>query len=81
MRTTLIIDDSLLESARDTANRTCGSIGEIISKWALRGLRGSSGPGTPDKVSRTSKLTFPTFPVRPDAAPVTGEIVRRLERA
>jgi hypothetical protein len=78
MRTTLTIDDSLLAAARDAANRTGRSIGEIISEWALRGLRVSPGPRTVVRVKRTSKLMFPTFPVRADAAPVTGEIVHRL---
>jgi hypothetical protein len=78
MRTTLTIDDSLLAAARDAANRTGRSIGEIISDWALRGVRGSPGPRRAVKAGRTSKLTFPTFPVRANAAPVTGEVVRRL---
>ena len=78
VRTTLTIDDSLLEAAREVANRTGRSIGEIISEWALRGLRGSPGAGETAKARRNSRLIFPTFPVRADAAPVTGEIVHRL---
>ena len=78
VRTTLTIDDSLLEAAREVANRTGRSIGEIISEWALRGLRGSPGAGETAKARRNSRLIFPAFPVRADAAPVTGEIVHRL---
>jgi hypothetical protein len=78
MRTTLTIDDSLLAAARDAANRTGRSIGEIISEWALRGLRGSPGAEEMAKTRRNSRRTFPTFTVRADAAPVTGEIVHRL---
>jgi hypothetical protein len=78
VRTTLTIDDSLLEAARDVANRTGRSMGEIISEWALRGLRGSPGAGETAKARRNARLIFPTFPVRVDAAPVTGEIVHRL---
>jgi hypothetical protein len=78
VRTTLTIDDSLLEAARDVANRTGRSIGEIISEWALRGLRGSPGAGQTAKARRNARLIFPTFPVRADAAPVTGENVLRL---
>jgi hypothetical protein len=78
VRTTLTIDDSLLEAARDVANRTGRSMGEIISEWALRGLRGSPGAGKAAKARRNSRLMFPTFPVRADAAPVTGEIIHQL---
>ena len=78
VRTTLTIEDSLLEAARDVANRTGRSIGEIISEWALRGLRGSPSAGETAKARRNSRRIFPTFPVRAEAAPVTGEIVHRL---
>jgi hypothetical protein len=78
VRTTLTIDDSLLEAAREVANRTGRSIGDIISEWALRGLRGSPGTEKTVKARRNSQLMFPTFPVRADAAPVTGELVHRL---
>jgi hypothetical protein len=61
VRTTLTIDDSLLEAARDVANRTGRSIGEIISEWALRGLRGSPGAGQTAKPGEMLGLFFRRF--------------------
>ncbi len=71
MRTTLTIDDDLLEAAREMAQRQGRSIGEVISELARRGLQ----PRT--KAGRT-RNGVPLLPLRTGAPPVTLEIVNRL---
>ena len=62
MRTTLKIDDDVLEAARHLAIVQEKTIGEIISQLARRG-----------KVDRQ----FPVFEVSDEAAPLTSELVQR----
>lgn len=68
MRTTLSIDDDVLDAARALARAEGRSIGEVVSGLARRGLR-------PPPRRRTRR--FPTFDVPPDAAPITPEDVAR----
>jgi hypothetical protein len=44
MRTTLDIDDRVLDIAREKARREGISVGKAVSDYALRGIRGE-GPG------------------------------------
>lgn len=67
MRTTLEIDDAVLDAARAIAREDGVSLGHAVSRLALRGLRGV-GP-----VDTTAG--FPTFAIETDAAPLTLEIV------
>ena len=68
MRTTVAIDDDVLEAARALARAEGRSIGQVLSELARRGLR-PAVPG-PDG-------GFPTFPVPPEAAPLTADDVAR----
>jgi negative regulator of replication initiation len=71
MRTTLMIDDDILDAARELAARQNRSIGEAVSELARRALRpAASDTATPSGV--------PLLPVRADARPVTLEMVNWL---
>ena len=72
MRTTLTIDDDLVEAARALANQERVSIGEAVSRLIRMGLRG------PVKMRR-GKSAFPVFKVSEDAKPITLEAVKRAE--
>jgi hypothetical protein len=70
MRTTLTLDDDVLASARALAAQRGVSIGTIVSDLARRGL----APSQPAAIRYGIRL----FPVRPDAGPVTPELVKSL---
>jgi hypothetical protein len=70
MRTTLTIDDDVLEAARAIAERRGQSIGTVVSELARRGLAPTPDAGTRNGVR--------LLPQRPEEQPVTPEIVRRL---
>jgi len=70
MRTTLTLDDDVLESARAIALQRGVAIGSIISDLARRGL----GPVESSAVRNGIRL----FPVRANAGIVTPEIVKSL---
>ena len=70
MRTTLTLDDDVLASARALAAQRGVPIGAIISDLARRGL----APAQPSATSNGIRL----FPVRPEAGPVTPELVKTL---
>lgn len=63
MRTTLQIDDDVLESARAIAASGGPSVGAVISELARRSL-------LPVRPSRGGP--FPTFGVPPDGPPITA---------
>ncbi|TDI38753.1 MAG: antitoxin [Acidobacteria bacterium] len=69
MRTTLKIDDDVLQAARNLATVQEKTVGEVISQLARRGL----APRVPREVDRQ----FPVFEVADEAAPLTSELVRR----
>lgn len=71
MRTTLTLDDDILESARAIAEVRGVSIGAVISDLARASL---AAPRGGDRVRNGIVL----FPVRPDAERVTPDLVRRL---
>jgi hypothetical protein len=68
MRTTLEIDDDVLQAARRLAAAKGRSIGKALSDLARRGLAHRS---------RSKRhLGFPAFDVAPGAAPITLELVK-----
>lgn len=69
MRTTLQIDDDVLNAARSIARSEERSIGEVISELARRGL-------APRAQAETAS-GFPVFAVPESATPITPEMVRR----
>jgi len=69
MRTTLVIEDDVLEAARSLAEAEGKSLGEVISGLARRGLAPSSQQADDDG--------FPVFSLPPDAKPITLETVQR----
>jgi negative regulator of replication initiation len=68
MRTTLEIDDDVLQAARSVAAAEGKNIGKALSDLARRGL-------APRSQSKT-RSGFPVFDVPPDAAPITLELVK-----
>lgn len=69
MRTTLVIEDDVLEAARSLAETEQKSLGEVISALARRGL----APQRQEAVEEG----FPVFSVSPGAKPITLEMVHR----
>lgn len=68
MRTTLELDDDILDAARELARARRTSIGAVISDLARAGLR----PATIDIVDG-----LPVIRARPGAQVITSEMVRR----
>jgi len=68
MRTTLDIDDDVLEVARALAAAEGRSIGQAVSGLARRGLTANL---------RVDESGLPVFTVPVDATPITAETVRR----
>lgn len=71
MRTTLSIDDDILAAAKELAAKQRKSIGEVLSSLAREALR-------PRKQTRRTRSGVPLLPVRPNAVPVTLDLVNRL---
>jgi hypothetical protein len=70
MRTTVAIDDDVLVAAKAMAVQQQRSLGEVISELARRSLRRPQGSGERNGV--------PLLSTRPDAPPVTLDIVNAL---
>jgi len=70
MRTTLMVDDDVLAAARALAAQRGQSIGKVISDLARQALAPVQAAGERNGV--------PLFPLRPDARPVTMELVNKL---
>jgi hypothetical protein len=68
MRTTLAIDDDVLEEARQIAAAEGRSVGAVISTLARRSL-------APTGIRHDA--TFPAFDVAQDAPVITSEMVAR----
>jgi hypothetical protein len=71
MRTTLTIDDDILEAARERADFERKTIGAVISTLARKGLC----PAEPPPVYRNG---IRLLPIQPGSGPVTLEHVNRL---
>lgn len=69
MRTTLSIDDDLLEHAKRIARSRRVSLGRVVSELMRRGLE----PQIEDRDA------FPVFEVSSTATPITGEKIREAE--
>ena len=72
MRTTLDIDDDVLQAAKELAAREQKTAGKLISEWARRGLRGPAGRGSEPVVSNG----FEVLPA--EGRLVTNELVRQV---
>lgn len=72
MRTTLTIDDDLLDAAKALANQEHVSIGEAVSRLMRNGLKGQVK-------TRPGKNAFPVFDIADDAGPITLEAVKQAE--
>ena len=72
VRTTLNIDDEILETARSLASERNVSVGSVVSELARRGLR----QRTPSPARRNG---FPLFAVSRDSTPLTLDRVKRHE--
>lgn len=68
MRTTLSIDDDILQAARSLAAAEHQSLGQVISDLARRGLA-----PRPDRIG--SEGGFPVFRVDPGAPVITPDMV------
>ncbi len=74
MRTTLDIEDDVLQAAKELAQRQGGTAGQVISSLARRGLAGGS-PATARKIPGT-RGGVPLLPSRGEV--VTLERVQNL---
>ena len=72
MRTTLEIDDDVMEAARIMARLKNQGIGRTISDLARRGLMPDASP------VRELEFGVPVWKHGPGAVAVTGELVRNL---
>lgn len=71
MRTTLAIDDDVLDAVRERAVREGRSLGEVLSELARVGLTArSASPESPD--------LFGFQPLPPRGRPVTNTVIDRL---
>ena len=71
MRTTLVIDDDVLNAAKEMAASENRSIGEVISSLARSAL-------TPAEPKAKTRNGVPLLKVRKGAPRVTSELVHRL---
>ena len=70
MRTTVNLDDDVLDAARAIARTEARALGAVISDLVRRGLAPAS-PRLGDEAG------FPVFSVPADAPPITSEVVQR----
>jgi len=71
MRTTLAIDDDVLNAAKELALSQNRTVGEVISSLARQAL-------TPAESRRRTRNGVPLLPVRKGAPRVTSELVHQL---
>jgi hypothetical protein len=71
MRTTLDIDEDILQAAKELAARRRTNAGKIISELARKALQ-------PDPPEAEIRNGVPLLASRPDERPVTMELVNRL---
>ena len=72
MRTTVTIDDDLLEAAKALAIQRKVAIGKVISELMRKGLNA-------EQQITIGLSGFPTFQVPSDARPITLETVKKAE--
>lgn len=73
MRTTLQIEDDVLQAARSLAQTESKSLGQVISELARKGLRPQN--------RGCDRSAFPVFDVPSDAFPITLERVKQAEES
>ena len=73
MRTTVTIDDDLLEAARNLAQERSVSLGRVLTDLARKGLASAS------EFDRRPETGFPMFRVPPGARPVSLDDMNRVE--
>jgi hypothetical protein len=71
MRTTLDIDEDVLQAAKELAASRRSSVGRVLSDLARQALQ-------PTAKERPLRNGVPLFPPRPGARVVTMEVVNRL---
>ena len=71
MRTTLNLNDDVLELARDLAIRQRKSLGEVVSNLIRQAAGSYSKP-------LSERNGIPLFPVSQSARPVTPEMIKKL---
>ena len=71
MRTTLSIDDDVLNAAKELASRQHKTVGEVISALSRQALQSNVG-------HRKYRNGIPLLPIQPDAKPVTTEYINKL---
>lgn len=71
MRTTLSIDDDVLNAAKEMAAAQDKTVGEVISSLARRALN-------PIESRRKTRNGVPLLPVRAGTSRVTSELVNQL---
>ena len=71
MRTTLDIDEDVLQAAKEIAAMRNPTAGRVLSELARKGLR----PAAPTSSSRNG---VPLLPPRPGEGPVSMKLVNRL---
>jgi hypothetical protein len=71
MRTTLTIDDDILQAARERADFERKTIGEVLSSLARKGLR-------PPQAIQTYRNGVPLLPMQPGAKSATLDLIKEL---
>ena len=75
MRTTLALDDDVLEAARALARQQGRTLGAVISGLARESLRASARGSSEDERERSG---LPLLPIRTSGAVVDLELVNQL---
>ncbi|MBX3177132.1 MAG: hypothetical protein KF886_07225 [Candidatus Hydrogenedentes bacterium] len=73
MKTTVTIDDDLLEVARELARARSVSLGRVLTDLARQGLASTT------EFDRRPETGFPMFRVAPGARPISIEDMHRVE--
>ena len=73
MKTTVTIDDDLLEVARNLAQARSVSLGRVLTDLARQGLASAT------EFDRRPETGFPMFRVSPGARPLSIEDMHRVE--
>jgi hypothetical protein len=76
MRTTLDIDDDVLQAAKELARRERKTAGRVLSELARRGLTEAKGSSSTESAAREAFLGFRPFARR--GMIVTNEMIDRL---
>lgn len=82
MRTTLDIDEDVLEAAKELARRQNLSAGQVVSRMLRQALTGQSGsPASPDQEDLAAPTVAGFRPFSAGKAVVTNDAVNRLRDA